>query len=111
MSEITTERARTVLAPLALVVALVALWVIPMLIAPRVGEEPFLGTDAQATELVEDTGYQPWFAPVFSPSGEVESGLFALQAAVGASVLFYVIGYFHGRSRTERALGRTDSED
>ena len=111
MSEITTERpkaGRSFLAPVALVVALIALWVIPMLVAPRVGEEHFVGTDAQATEMVEDMGYEPWFAPVFSPSGEIESGLFALQAALGAGVLFYVIGYFHGRTRAEKRI--SDSE-
>lgn len=99
---------RNVLAPIALLVALVALWVIPMFVAPQVGQERFPGADAQATEMVEDTGYQPWFAPVFEPSGEVESGIFALQAALGAGVLFYVIGFFHGRSRAERT--RSDSE-
>ena len=39
-----------------------------------------------ATELVQESepGYEPWFASVFSPSSkEVESGLFALQAALG----------------------------
>ncbi|MDO5681706.1 MAG: energy-coupling factor ABC transporter substrate-binding protein [Propionibacteriaceae bacterium] len=117
MSDTLTRQPRTsrgFVATIALVVALVALWVIPMLVAPSTAdEEAFVGTDAQATEIVEEQGYEPWFAPVFEPSGEVESGLFALQAALGAGVLFYVVGYFHGRTRTEQALSRTpgDSED
>lgn len=102
---------RGALATVALIAALVALWVIPMLVAPRVGDEPFAGTDAQATEMVTESGYQPWFSPIFEPSGEIESGLFALQAAMGAGVLFYVLGYFHGRTRAERARAGQDRSD
>lgn len=102
------EQRRGGLAVIALIAALVALWLIPMFLAPTVGEERFPGADAQAVEMVEDTGYQPWFAPIFEPSAEVESGIFALQAALGAGVLFYVLGYFHGRHRTERATARSE---
>ena len=38
-------------------------------------------------------GYQPWFEPILEPaSGEVESLLFALQAAVGAGIVGFVLG-------------------
>ncbi|MDO5498795.1 MAG: energy-coupling factor ABC transporter substrate-binding protein [Propionibacteriaceae bacterium] len=116
MSEVRTEKPRSrrgVVATIVLLVALLALWVVPMLVAPAApeGAEAFAGADAQAVEMVEDTGYEPWFAPVFEPSSEVESGIFALQAAIGSGVLFFVLGYFHGRTRTERALraGVTDA--
>jgi cobalt/nickel transport protein len=40
-----------------------------------------------------DPGYEPWFEGWWSPpSGEIEGFLFALQAAVGAAVLGYVVG-------------------
>ncbi|MFE2851442.1 energy-coupling factor ABC transporter substrate-binding protein, partial [Streptomyces lavendulae] len=63
-------------------------------------EEPFAGADAQAesaiTELKPD--YEPWFSPLYEPpSGEVESALFALQAALGAGVLAYYFGVRKGR--------------
>ncbi|MDD9379029.1 energy-coupling factor ABC transporter substrate-binding protein [Streptomyces sp. ZAF1911] len=63
-------------------------------------EEPFTGADAQAetaiTELKPD--YEPWFSPLYEPpSGEVESALFALQAALGAGVLAYYFGVRKGR--------------
>ena len=107
MSEVTTtpKAGRGLVATVALLVALIALWVVPMLIAPAPpeGAEAVAGADAQAVEMVEDTGYEPWFAPVFEPRGEGEPGLFALQAALGAGVLFYVIGFFHGRTRAERS--------
>lgn len=64
-------------------------------------EEPFAGADAQAeTAITEnDPDYEPWFSPLYEPpSGEIESGLFALQAALGAGV----VGYFFGVVRTRR---------
>ncbi|MGW1929487.1 energy-coupling factor ABC transporter substrate-binding protein [Streptomyces sp. NPDC001919] len=63
-------------------------------------EEPFVGADAEAetaiTELRPD--YEPWFSQLYEPpSGEIESALFALQAALGAGVLAYYFGLRRGR--------------
>lgn len=63
-------------------------------------EEPFAGADAEAetaiTEIAPD--YEPWFSPLYEPpSGEVESALFALQAAIGAGVVAYYFGVHRGR--------------
>lgn len=99
-------RLRGVLTICGLLLALVALWVGPLLFAPELGDDAFPGADAQAITMVEATGYEPWLEPVFNPGGEIASGVFALQAAIGAGVLFYVIGYFHGRSRADRTAGR-----
>ena len=58
----------------------------------------FNGSDDMARAAIAATGYQPWFTPVWiPPSTEVESMLFALQAALGAGFLGYVIGRIHGR--------------
>lgn len=96
-------RPRRHLLTVVCLLALVALLAVPLLLdARRSGpEERFVGTDSAATSAIEQAhpDYQPWFRSVFEPSGEVESGLFALQAAVGAGVLGYVIGYLRGRSR------------
>jgi cobalt/nickel transport protein len=64
-------------------------------------QEVFGGADDQASALIEKLrpGYKPWAKPLFEPpSGEIESLLFALQAALGAGVLFYYLGYAKGRS-------------
>ncbi len=56
---------------------------------------PFGGTDDAASELVAAShpDYRRWTTPLWEPPGkEVESLLFALQAAIGAGVLGYVIG-------------------
>ena len=66
--------------------------------------ERFVGTDSAATTQIEkdNPDYKPWFSSIYSPtSGEVESGLFALQAALGGVALGYCIGALRGRRRAE----------
>ncbi|MEU4799204.1 energy-coupling factor ABC transporter substrate-binding protein [Streptomyces sp. NPDC023327] len=84
-----------------LLVVVAALAVLPL--ALGLGDhkkEPFTGADAQAetaiTEIEPD--YKPWFSPLYEPpSGDIESALFALQAALGAGVLAYYFGLRKGR--------------
>ncbi len=94
---------------LALAVAVVALLAITFAIgAARSSgtEQPFSGADAQATALVEadHPAYEPWVEPFFRPgSAEVESGLFAAQAAIGGLVVGYVVGRLRERRGASRA--------
>ncbi|UUU19834.1 energy-coupling factor ABC transporter substrate-binding protein [Streptomyces sp. DSM 40750] len=75
-------------------------------------EEPFTGSDGEAetaiTEIEPD--YEPWFSPLYEPpSGEIESALFSLQAALGAGVLAYYFGIRRGRRQGEaRARAQLD---
>lgn len=85
-----------------LVLALVAIVAISFLLGRQAGDGEFEGTDAAVTQVIEDEGHRPWFTPLFEPgSAELESGLFALQAALGAGVLGYCIGRLHGRRKRE----------
>ncbi len=58
----------------------------------------FSGSDDQASALIStiQPGYHRWAVPIWEPpSPEIESLLFAVQAALGAGVL----GYYFGRRR------------
>ncbi|MDT9683480.1 energy-coupling factor ABC transporter substrate-binding protein [Streptomyces sp. TRM76323] len=85
-----------------------ALAVLPLALGLGEGEEePFAGADAQAETAITENApdYEPWFTPLYEPpSGEVESALFSLQAALGAGVLAYYFGLRRGRRQgAERA--------
>jgi cobalt/nickel transport protein len=61
-----------------------------------------------------DPSYRPWFSPVFRPSsGEIESGLFALQAALGAGYFGFALGRLSTRGRRPAPVGpdRAAGED
>ncbi|MFE9628248.1 energy-coupling factor ABC transporter substrate-binding protein [Streptomyces sp. NPDC006527] len=99
-----------------LLLVVVALAVLPLVLG--LGdhkEEPFTGADAEAeTAITEiDPGYEPWFSPLYEPpSGEIESALFAVQAALGAGVLAYYFGLRRGRRQGElRARSEAGAQD
>ena len=75
-----------------LIAIVLILAIIPFVI--RNGAE-FTGTDDKAEKVILDiqSDYKPWFKPMWQPpSGQVESLLFSLQAAIGAGVIGYYIG-------------------
>jgi cobalt/nickel transport protein len=97
-----------------LIVAIVAIVGVALIVDSRRSgdEERFVGTDSAATSRIEEDhpDYQPWFQSVFAPtSSEVESGLFALQAALGGVVLGYTIGALRGRRRDESVTAATST--
>ncbi|WP_394277607.1 energy-coupling factor ABC transporter substrate-binding protein [Luteococcus sp.] len=89
-----------------LLAAVAAIFALSMALAPRPagdGQEAFAGTDSVVTEMLADNGVTPWFEPLFEPgSGEVESGLFALQAGLGGGLLGYALGNLRGRHQQRR---------
>lgn len=89
-----------------LLIAVVCLIVIPFLFY---SQSEFSGTDGQATEVIQSLApdYQPWAENIWAPpGGEMESLLFALQAAIGAGAL----GYFIGVSKTRKLLKKEAGE-
>jgi cobalt/nickel transport protein len=80
-----------------LVLGVVLLAAIPLVIG---SDTEFAGADGVAVERIDESDYRPWFAPLFEPSAETASGLFALQAAIGGGVLGYVFGVVRTRRRS-----------
>lgn len=82
---------------LILVLLATALVVFPLIHLRGAG---FEGADAQAEAVIAEVapGYQPWMKNVWEPpSPEIETLLFSLQAAVGAGIIGYSLGYMKGR--------------
>jgi cobalt/nickel transport protein len=94
-----TSNARHSLALLALAGLIVAA---PLVLPGIQGD--FNGADSKAQAMIDQTGYTPWFKPFWeAPSPEVQSLFFSLQAAAGAGVMGYVLGYARGRKRARPA--------
>ncbi|MDK2806034.1 MAG: cobalt/nickel transport protein [Thermoanaerobacterium sp.] len=86
---------------------ILGLLVISLIVFPliTIKNAEFAGADDRATEAITqvDKNYKPWMKPVWEPpSGEIESLLFACQAAIGAGFLGYYIGLAKGRKNANR---------
>lgn len=87
---------------IVLLLIVVLLAIIPLFI--QKGAE-FGGADGQAEEVIGQIApsYEPWFHALWEPpSGEIESLLFALQAAIGAGFIGYFIGLMKGKSKQDK---------
>ena len=58
------------------------------------------GADGEAESLISEINpnYKPWFNSLYEPpSGEIESLFFSTQAAIGAGIIGYFLGYKKGK--------------
>jgi cobalt/nickel transport protein len=70
-----------------LIVAVVVLFAVPLILFPTA---EYSGSDSNAEQAISDQGYEPWFNVIWEPpSGEIETLLFSLQAAIGAIIIGY----------------------
>ncbi len=92
-----------------LVILAVTLAVIPL--AVHRGSD-FAGADGKAEEVITEINpnYIPRFKPIWEPpGGEIESLLFALQAALGSGFIGYYFGYKRGKRKgKETGMGVSD---
>lgn len=77
-----------------------ALFALPFLLNPTA---QFGGADDAGSQIIEQQspGYAPWFSPFWEPPPETASMLFALQAAIGAIIIGYFIGYTQAKGEKE----------
>jgi cobalt/nickel transport protein len=91
---------------LLLLFVVILLTVIPLFILK--GAE-FGGADGQAEQVISEIApdYKPWFNAIWEPpSGEIESLLFSLQAAIGAGFIGYFFGFMRGKNKQAQEKGR-----
>jgi cobalt/nickel transport protein len=101
-----------------LIAAVAALTIIPLIIVKQPPAGPdgkqagiFKGSDDHASTAIKELapGYKPWFKSIFnSPSPEIDTLLFALQAAIGAGFIGYYVGYSRGRAKKISTTQDTD---
>ncbi len=87
-----------------LILLVIILAIIPLVINQ---DAEFGGADGQAEEFITviSPDYEPWFSSIWEPpSGEIESLLFALQAAIGSGFIFYFFGYGKGKKVGNKAV-------
>ncbi|KZX15746.1 energy-coupling factor ABC transporter substrate-binding protein [Methanobrevibacter filiformis] len=88
-----------------LLALVVILSIIPLAMYSGLGEDEgyFGGADGAASDVIEASGYEPWFQSLWEPpSGEIESLLFALQAAIGAIIIGYFLGYWRAEAKHQK---------
>lgn len=91
--------------PIILLALVAIIAIFPLVMYSGLGEDEgyFGGADGAASEIIEETGYEPWFSSIWEPpSGEIESLLFALQAAIGAIIIGYILGYWNGQAKAKK---------
>lgn len=94
-----------------LLFAAAVLFIIPLLVV-QPGSGDFPGTDNQATDVITtiDSDYKPWFSSPWKPGIVTENLLFALQAAIGAGIIAYCLGYLRGKGGKKKKAGDDDTD-
>lgn len=70
-------------------------------------EEVWGGADGEAGDMITviKPDYEPWFESIWEPpSGEIESMLFSLQAAIGALIIGLFFGYNYALKEQETEI-------
>ena len=97
---------KTTMKPTGYLIILISISFLLMLVyitadqhVPEAGE--WIAGDSQIVSqigVITGNEYKPWFEPIWAPpNSEIETFLFSLQAAIGAIIVGYFIGYYKGK--------------
>lgn len=93
----TNSKVKTRNKNILLLILTVILIIIPLILNSTA---EYGGADGEAESLISEINpnYKPWFNSLYEPpSGEIESLLFSTQAAIGAGIIGYFLGYKKGK--------------
>ena len=85
-----------------MLIAVIIIVILPLALFNGKGEAQgfFTGSDDQGPAAIEQQGYHPWFKPLWTPpSSEIETLIFSIQAAIGAGIIGYFLGYYKARAK------------
>ena len=92
-----------------IVLAIILIFAVQFVYMSSTTDAEYGGADGEAENVINEiTGgtYEPNAEPFWEPpSGEIESLLFGLQAAIGAGIIGYFLGYYRAKSRYEKESG------
>lgn len=100
MQSSVTKKSNSIKLTVILLLLVLAIIIVPLVV--QKGAE-FGGADGEAESVITEINpnYEPWFSSIIEPaSGEIESLLFASQAALGAGI----VGYYIGATRTKHKM-------
>ena len=92
---------------IGILVIVAILIVAPLIMFNGHGEDDgyFGGSDDQGGEYIEENNpdYEVWAQPLWEPpSGEIESLLFCLQAAIGSIIIGFIFGNWYGGKKAKK---------
>jgi cobalt/nickel transport protein len=85
------------------IVTVLAFCILFLYTSSLMADAEYAGSDTRGSaQIAEMTGkseedFQPLIGQWAPPSGEIESGLFAIQAAIGGVLVGWVFGYWKGQ--------------
>jgi cobalt/nickel transport protein len=89
-----------------IVLAILLIFAVQFIYMSSTTDADYGGADGKAEGVINEiTGgtYKPIAKPIWEPpSSEIESLLFGLQAAIGAGIIGYFLGYYRAKSRYEK---------
>jgi cobalt/nickel transport protein len=86
---------------LIMVLIIIGLVAFPLLFESKAVSAP--SSDDQGPAWILSTGYIPWVNPLWEPpNSDMEAGLFAFEAAIGAGIMGYIFGMWHAQAKMRK---------
>jgi cobalt/nickel transport protein len=94
--------------------AIIVMFIAAFAYVSSTGNHEWGGADDQPENVINDLthgSYHPWFNSVWvPPSPEIESLLFALQAAFGSLIIGYFLGYYRALAKIKTATASEEQD-
>ena len=84
-----------------MILIIIGLVAFPLLFQSKEVSRP--PSDDSGSEWILSTGFIPWAHPLWEPpNSDIEAGLFAFQAAIGAGIMGFIFGMWYTESKMRK---------